>query len=475
MPRKTRQLQWHKASRQWCKRHHGKLHYLGKGTPTNGGIHGRLDEQYDAALAKWESIKAELDAKNASIQRGRRIEDLQDELRLSDLRRSVAVNEQIVRLEDGQDLDDHEATTATLNHVRLLAHRASTVDDWRELAIVIGGLDTDEPREPGFNSVAVLVDQFLEEKRLQESSGQRSAGRYTNILSAVTRFRDWIGGELPVTDICSGTVAAYFRYILDRLATPDDGIGSTYTAKGYFQVAKQFIRWLAENEHIPSLPANVNSRQLVIGLDDPNPRYLEPEQFRRMLEYSSPRSKLFWLLMTNAAMGQSDIAALHPKQIDFKRGILTYKRTKLRRRATRKPRTYKLWPETLELLLKQGKRTGDHVFLNRNGRPLVRRTIGPDGKPQNSNNITNAWDRAEVHAGVIGYAPRCLRKTGATILRNSPFANKVGIYLQHRANSIDEHYIVDYDNTLDEAMSYLRHMLLIDGVRPSIIPEPINA
>lgn len=474
MPRKTRQLQWHKASRQWCKRYHGKLHYLGKGTPTNGGIGGRLDEQYDAALTKWESIKTELDAHDASIQRGLRIEDLQDELRLSDLRRSVVVNEQITRLEDGQGLDDHEATTATLNHVRLLAHRASSIDDWQELAKVIGGLDTDEPREPGFNSVAVLVDQFLEEKRLQESSGQRSAGRYVNIQSALTRFRDWVGGDLAVTDICSGTVSAYFRYILDRLADPEDGIGSTYTAKGYFQVAKQFIRWLAENEHISTLPANVNSRQLVIGVDYPNPRYLKPEQFRRVLEYSSPRSKLFWLLMVNAAMGQSDISALHPKQIDFKRGILNYKRTKLRRRATRKSRTYKLWPETIELLRELGKRAGDHVFLNRNGRPLVRRTIGPDGRPQNSNNITNAWDRAEVHAGITGYAPRCLRKTGATILRNSPFASKVGIYLQHRNNSIDDHYAADYDNTLDEALRYVRHALLIDGVRPSVMSDPIS-
>lgn len=56
MPRtKKRQLQWHKASQQWCKRYTDKqtgtnvLVYLGPGTPTRSDV-GWLDELYDAAL-----------------------------------------------------------------------------------------------------------------------------------------------------------------------------------------------------------------------------------------------------------------------------------------------------------------------------------------------------------------------------------------------------------------------------------------
>lgn len=72
MPRtQKRQLQWHKASKRWCKRYTdpqtGKKPcvYLGLGTPTRDGK-GRQDELYDRALTKWLKIKEELDAKEAA-------------------------------------------------------------------------------------------------------------------------------------------------------------------------------------------------------------------------------------------------------------------------------------------------------------------------------------------------------------------------------------------------------------------------
>jgi hypothetical protein len=53
MPRKTRQLQWHKASSQWCKGYTDpttskkKVKYLGRGTANKAGTGGILDELYD--------------------------------------------------------------------------------------------------------------------------------------------------------------------------------------------------------------------------------------------------------------------------------------------------------------------------------------------------------------------------------------------------------------------------------------------
>lgn len=88
MATRKRQLQWHKASHQWCKRitdrTTGKqvMHYFGKGTPTRDGKCGRLDEAYDAALAKWKQIKAELDAKDQVKHREQRIEVLSVEQHL---------------------------------------------------------------------------------------------------------------------------------------------------------------------------------------------------------------------------------------------------------------------------------------------------------------------------------------------------------------------------------------------------------
>ncbi len=75
-----RKLQWHKASRRWCKRYTDKqtgskpVVYLGPGTPSRDGK-GRLAELYEAAPAKWNSIKSKLDAHEAAKLRDGEIGD----------------------------------------------------------------------------------------------------------------------------------------------------------------------------------------------------------------------------------------------------------------------------------------------------------------------------------------------------------------------------------------------------------------
>jgi hypothetical protein len=52
---KKLELSWHKPTKQWRKRHRGKVYYLGTGR-------GRTDvASYERALTKWRTIRADLD------------------------------------------------------------------------------------------------------------------------------------------------------------------------------------------------------------------------------------------------------------------------------------------------------------------------------------------------------------------------------------------------------------------------------
>lgn len=177
MPRtKKRLLQWHKASRQWCKRYTDKqtgkkpVVYLGPGTPTRDGK-GRLDELYEAALAKWNTIKSKLDAHEAAKIRDDEIEGLEVVERLSpNLRYRAKTRYRCQQLEDGADLKAVEIEEQHLQAVANLAHRAVSPDDWRKVSRAIARLDDDAP--PADRRIGKVTEDFVAFKLSQARSGQ---------------------------------------------------------------------------------------------------------------------------------------------------------------------------------------------------------------------------------------------------------------------------------------------------------------
>jgi len=461
MPRKQRQLQWHKASGQWCKRYSepttGKkpVIYLGKGNPgpNNKGV---LDFAYDNALLKWEAIEAQLSGARQDQQRLERLDAISVEQQLTgDLSLWADGRSEADDLEEGATVEE----ARHLRKQRLTISQLAREGDWVGVASLAQRL-AQNPSEDDTRTFGAKIDEFLGEKLLQARSGQRSCGRYVNLESRLIYFRNWHGAERSIDEISSGTLRDFYQHLMCQLSDEDATLKSTHSARDFFQIAKQFIRWLAENEHIAAMPSNIDSRQLVIETDEPDPKYMSPDQFRRLLDVSTDRSKLYWLLMANCGMTQVDISEMKPSAIDWEKGILTYKRRKIKRKKTRKARTYKLWPETLELLRKLAKRSGSRALTTRTGTPLVNRTVKTDGRKVNGVAITNAFNRAKAEAGLDEFSATDIRNTVATVLRNSEHAHAVGLYLQHRNNTTDAHYAADYDNALDAPLDFVRQRLL---------------
>jgi len=155
-----------------------------------------------------------------------------------------------------------------------------------------------------------------------------------------------------------------------------DGITS-FSARDAFQIAKQFVRWLAENSLIPSLPANINSRELISSMPPGKKVCFTTAEYRNLLAHADDRMKLFLLLMANCGMTQKDIADLAPDEVDWQRGMIRRKRSKTEHVQSVEVVTYKLWPETFELLKRLGQRSGHRIFGGKNKLPLVYADVRP--------------------------------------------------------------------------------------------------
>lgn len=464
MPRKTRQLQLHKATGQWAKRYtepatgKKKYRYLGKANLGPRG-EGLLDEAYDTALANWQTVEAELRTQTAQLKRQERIAELECFQRLAGNPQNWArYQRRIDDLRGGATVETEQFRGRQRNRAEQLVN----AENWSELSEVADRL-AEDLGNAGTRTVGAKAAEFLAEFMVRTQADQRSGGRFINVELGINQFRDWIGIDTDIDEITSAKVRGYYEHLLGRLADPDDVLTSTYSARDKLQIFKQFVRWLGENEYIAALPANLDSRQMVIEVDDLDPKHMTPSQFQRLLAASTPKSKLYWLLMANCGMTQIDIAELRPRDIHWGNGLIVYKRQKLKRKKTRKPKTYKLWPETLELLKEYASRTSERALLGRNGLLLARRQVSPGGDKKNVNAITNRYNYCAEKAGLEGFSATDIRNTAATVLKNSRYAEKRTIYTQHSAtNTTDRHYAVDYDNTLDGALAFLREKFLGD-------------
>jgi integrase len=463
MPRKTRHLQWHKASSQWCKRYtdpqtgKSKLKYLGRGTSNKAGTGGILDELYDDALAQWQVIAASIEESTESHRRAERIELLTvlQQGANGPTHRQILTNEKS-DIEAGLTIE--EAESFTLKRVELIRLvQSGTPADLARIATISQGMIVHDERAE--RTIGSLVKEFCKWKISQAHSEQISVGRAVNVNIYAEQFRDWIGADSELHAITSERLRQYYEHLERQI--PDEL--SSHAARDKYQVATQFVRWLVTIESLATLPSILHSRDYSFQLDEPTPEHMSPQQFRTLLEASSDRSRLFWLMMVNFGMTQKDISVLRPSDIDWDHGVISYRRAKLKRhRRNRQPQDYTIWKETLTLLKEFAETGGEAALLNQNNAPLVRRTLGADGRMTNINAITNAFNRVKAKLGndFAAFSPSTIRNTGATLFRNSIHTDKVGMYLQHRDNSTDAHYAATYDDSLNEALEYLREELL---------------
>jgi integrase len=346
-----------------------------------------------------------------------------------------------------------------------------------ELPLMLGGgqiLDVPDPPPP-WDQVKVEVDtgkslqgnidRFLHRKRQQVERGQLSHGRYDSLRISLENFSQHVGGTTPIASI-NGRELRSFHDGLEKAI--DQKKLNPFSARDRLAAVKQFIRW-AWGEELMSLPRILESREFSIALPETKIETFTDEEVSRLLNSSSPSTKLYLLLMLNCGFTQQDIAELRQDEVDWKLGRVTRKRSKTRKRKGENvPEVcYQLWPETFKLLKQHRSKDKTLALTNQKGQPLKTEEI-VNGRVKKIDNVRSAFNRVvsklvkEKHEPIkITKALKLMRKTAATKLGQHPeFGRFAQYYLGHAPATVaDRHYVVPSQPQFDRALVWLGEQL----------------
>jgi integrase len=235
---------------------------------------------------------------------------------------------------------------------------------------------------------------------------------------------------------------------------------------------RQFLRWLSRSPQWDwQIPAGYAFRKCKIDRDDqPRPRKsFNLEELGRVWACALPWDRALITLALNCGFSKAEIATLRLDEI-VESGKHTF--IKRVRRKTGAYGQWILWPETLAALgyLARFRRPGEaFAVVNRAGRRLDQG--GPSGNENQV--IKNHWDRLcrrllAEHPAHLRLPFKCLRKTGATMLRKLPIENAAelaSMYLAHNeaadaADSLLPAYTSRPWRKLHRALWKLRRKLL---------------
>jgi len=253
--------------------------------------------------------------------------------------------------------------------------------------------------------------------------------------------------------------AALIRYHAHPLEIMTAGKWSRTSAGHYLTTVKSFVRWLWQNEAIPTLPRKMDGRSKRLTISKPAPQIIvfTKDEIKVLLEKASDRTKLYTLLMLNCGMTQKDISDLLVAEVDWREGRIIRKRSKTADEKNVPTVNYKLWSKTYQLLKQErAPDSKNRVLLNSNGSPILSEEITADGKYKKNDNVKNAFDRLRKAVG-IDKSLKSLKKTSASLLGgNAKFRTIKGLFLGHAPRSMsDIHYVQVPKKLLDQAVAWL--------------------
>jgi len=323
------------------------------------------------------------------------------------------------------------------------------------------------------------VKKWLGNQQASVAAGQIDVTTFDGYRVNIHRFRDWIGSGRAIEIITAPKFEEFYKYLLGEVAKRREwekqnvalppgekrpGISSKY-AKLIFTTTKMFIGHLAELSLIP-LPGNIRSKALRFNGGMKKIKTFKPDEFRALYSAcvtKAPKTALYLLLMANCGMYQNDISELGEDEVDFRAGTITRPRSKTPNGPVV---TYKLWPETLELLKKF--RSKDETILNEKGSP--RMLVTGKGKPlvpmaesngrmARTDNIRSAYRRLLDRLKIANGKPlKLIRKTSATILGRHPqYKFYAQYFLAHSPGTVaDRHYVEPSTQEFFAALDWLR-------------------
>ncbi|MFC1596738.1 tyrosine-type recombinase/integrase [Planctomycetota bacterium] len=503
MPRKYK-LTWQagtgRRTGRWRRKYQGKVHYFPAGA-------GKTDRQaYLAALAAWERLKVRLDG--AAPKRHQRsyeqaIEAWEDirawcrkhgeqidvaemaEEKLTDLRKRLACPKlkpldiwdtveslhHVPGFHIPDDFDwDHVVTTGRVCK-RVDAPLKVTSADFSAYAEELNGSPSRIAKEIWLDRLEVErrseaspeegvrahVAAFLQVKEGEVSAQEITTGRLAAITQHLYHFSDWLGPQVPVSEINGRTLSDYRAALLQKVKEEK---WSRPTASDRLSSAKSFIRWLWLVEAIPTLPRNMDAKStsLLISRGSSEIVIYTRDEITTLLNRASNRTKLYILLAINTAATQKDIADLQNSEVVWDEARIVRKRSKTRKHDTVPVVNYRLWPETIRLLrAERAPGPSPRVLLNANGGPLWFDEMREGGRYVKIDNIKSAFDRLRRKTK-ISKSFIALKKTSASLIReNERFSTLDTLFLGQAPNSIaHKHYAQDPQRLLDAALDWLR-------------------
>lgn len=163
-------------------------------------------------------------------------------------------------------------------------------------------------------------------------------------------------------------------------------------------------------------------------------------------------------------MTQQDISDLHAAEVDWRRGVITRKRSKTSDRENVPEVSYPLWSETLRLLLQERGPNVTHVLLTRDGKPLKTETLDAKHNLKKTDAVRLAVRRLSEKTE-ISFTTKMLKKTSASLLRNQrDYSGLESLFLDHAPSSVaHRHYAAIPQDLLNEAILWLGRELGIEA------------
>jgi integrase len=183
-----------------------------------------------------------------------------------------------------------------------------------------------------------------------------------------------------------------------------------------------------------------------------------------MLATAKPQMQLWILLALNCAFTQSDLSDLHPSEVDWTKGRIRRIRSKLKTNTTAQTIDYPLWPKTFALLKRFGKKTGDRVFVSRNGTALRSEGFKADDKYTKNDNLGQTFLRFKrKHFAKLAVSFKSFRSTGSGTLQGTEYSDMRVFYLGDSPRTVlDRSYSPgspQFQSRFDAAITRLNDMV----------------
>ena len=292
-------------------------------------------------------------------------------------------------------------------------------------------------------------DEFREFKSGTVSDGQQSV-----LHAHISFFMKCVGDHQPLESLCIAHWESFWNKLQQNLKSEKwvDKYGNSVLSS-----VRGFFNWCYVTERLETLPRFVNSKLYRIEIHATKPIPFTKKEVLSILSVATDEQRLLYLLMLNCAMTQKDVSDLCPGEVDLRKGTITRRRSKHQHRVTERVPTvtYHLWKPAWELLRLFGDFSGDRVFSNRRGKPLV----------QKSRNDSPAAAFREIREklAIRKKSLKTFRKTGTTVIgqKGSPYRGWRSVYLGNAPADITDKHYDGTDELPEEVTEFVRTQLEI--------------